>query len=341
MVRVWILLLAISLGTSFCKPLVRTHYDDLAKEEEKKPSWKKRALVIGSAALISVGGWRLAKYLDHVLGRGIMKKLEDAALASRKATPMFYKGNLDKPPLYKLIAPDGSEHWLLGTMHTTGISLDDFPANSKVFEAMDESTAVLFEVNAESVWQLRKSIAESLRIQLSFRAENFNLRAALGDTYMDKLLDQFSSTVRLDLTLQGIDLEKFSPTKAHFLLEGTSLATAFGQPGAAMDVQLMRRARQAGKRVVTLETGKVQAEIVKRSAEIEVPVEQLRKFIDDGGIEGRAKKLLEARDAYGQGDIGRVDDLLDITPDLKKFMFDDRNLEWVKKRENSAKLSAR
>ena len=215
--RVLILLLAFSLGISSCKPIARSHYDHLTEEEEEedKPNWKKRALFFSSAALITIGGWRLAKYLDHILGRGIMVRAEKAALASRETAPMFYKGKFDKPPLYKLIAPDGSEHWLLGTFHITGISLDDFPVNSKVFEAVNESSAVLFEVDMESLWQIRKAIVEGIKIQTAYKTANFNLRSVLGDNYMGKLLSEFDSTKRLEFSQQGIDLEKLSPSQAY------------------------------------------------------------------------------------------------------------------------------
>ena len=121
---------------------------------------------------------------------------------------------------------------------------------------------------------------------------------------------------------------------------------AFGEQGAAIDVQLMRRSRQAGKKVVALEKGSEAAEILKKLAAIEVPVARLLKFIDDGGIRHNATKLLKARDAWGQGDLESIRTLFDrssgvITEELEKLVIDDRNLNWVKRSKNSAKLPAR
>ena len=69
-------------------------------------------------------------------------------------------------------------------------------------------------------------------------------------------------------------------------------------------------------------------------------MEDLRKFLDDGGIAGRAQKLLEARDAYGQGELGMattnlasISESVSMSSDVEKILLDDRNIRWVKSKK--------
>lgn len=346
-VKASIFLLVISLGISSCDPVAYAHYDiPTEKDDHDNPILKKEkldagsiAFIVGGATLAATGVWRIAKYLDHKLGQRMLENAEDTFLAARKHAPMFYKGNIDKPPLYKLIAPDGSEHWLLGSMHPGGVSLDHFPANSKVFEAIDESSTVFFEYDAGSAWQtltFSAQFRQQTRYQKAIRTDDFDLRATLGDAHMEKLLDQYDSATLAELSELGIHVDRLSPTQAFEALNNSSYMYAFGLSDMLMDAQLMLKSRQAGKKVIGLAKGKDQANAFKTVSESKVTVEDLKKLLDDGGIKARAKKLLEMRDAYGQGDLERATSINNgMLPSnfAEKTLLDDRNIKWVKSKK--------
>ena len=284
-----------------------------------------------------VGGW--LKHLDILFGRGLLEQVEKAALKSRQTARMFYKGVFDNPPLYKLIAPDGSEHWLLGTMHTTGISLDDFPQNSKVFSALRETTVLLPERDVEAFFkdnhdELLQYVKKKIFTSKAASQPNtgFDLRGALGDEYMEKLLKEFGDGN--DKALLKMGIEKFSNAQVLNLLDGAAVKLAFGDEGVMMDAQLIRRFRQGrGRKVIGLESGKDITAALKNAPEDDVAVDSLKKFLDDGGIENRAKQYLQARDAYGRGNVTEAGKLLDgYRSDVEhnKVVVDGRNLAWVK-----------
>ena len=343
MTRILILLLAFSVGISSCKPIARSHYGHLTEEEEKnKPNWKKRALVFGSAALVAVGGWKLAKYLDQKLGRGVLSQIGEPTSAPHnsasihKSNPLrvskLYDGKFDKPPLYKLIAPDSSEHWLLGTMHA-GINLSDLPANSKVLKALDESTSLLCEVDLVSMSPHEK-IALGLKMDTAYKTANFDLRAALGDDYVNKLRNEFGSEKISELYQHGIDFEKLSPTQVHLLIGEIARSKAFGEHVSSIDEQLMRRALQKSSKVIELETVEVHSDMIMRLAKTETSAETLRKLIDDGGIRHYTSQFMKMRDAWGRGDVDAMlrnntgSSSLDLP--IMKELLDERNLNWVK-----------
>ena len=345
--RILILLLSLSLGISSCKPIARSHYDHLTEEEEKnKPNWKKRALVFGSAALVAVGGWRLAKYLDQKLGRGVLSQVGESTLAPHKSTPVrksdpisaskFYDGKFDKPPLYKLIAPDSSEHWLLGTMHV-GVSLYDLPANSRVLKAIDESTSLLCEADLNSMLS-HEAIALALKYETAYKTANFDLRAALGNDYMDRLRNEFGSEGITKLFLRGIDLEKLNPSQVQLLLLEIASSKAFGRQVSSIDEELMSRARKNGKNVIGLETVEDAIDVFMKLMKAETPAEELRKFIDDGGLSHQTFQLMKVRNAWGRGDLDAIRNatggsLYRSNDPRMKALLDERNLNWVKSQE--------
>lgn len=337
-IHIIVCLLVASVVLSACEVIFLTA-NDLAEQQKKKPDWKKGTLILGGTALALLGGWGLVKHLDILFGRGLLEKAEKAALKSRQTASMFYQGTFDNPPLYKLTAPDGSEHWLLGTMHTTGISLDDFPQDSKIFAALHETTVLMPERDVERLFkdshdELLKYIKNKIfTSKASSKPDTgFDLRKALGDEYMEKLLKEFGDGNDKNMLAMGI--EKFSNAQVLNLLNGAAVNLAFGKEGVMMDAQLIRKFRQgSGKKVIGLESGKDITAALKNAPEDDVSIDNLKKFIDDGGILNRAKQYLQARDAYGRGDVAAAGKILDgYSSDLasNKVMIGGRNLAWVK-----------
>lgn len=335
-VRIIACLLVCGVALPACKPVVRT-YDDLTveAEEEEKPNWKKRAVVVGSVSLAAIGGWALVKHLDRVFGRGILKKLEWEAYFERNKVPHYSAGNFDSPPLYKLTAPDGSEHWLLGTMHTAGVSLEDFRYDSKVFTALREATVLLPERDMESFKDLLRLSIKDIKDINMLRKADFDLKGALGDDYMDKLRAE-NALVRNSAQLTSrIDLDKLYPSQALVMLEMHAHTLAFGKGQMAMDVELIRVTRQEGKKVVGLEKTSDLIKTLKTAGSAnEVSVDDLKKYLDAGGAKTRSEQLIQARDAYGRGDIEATMKLLDgnikKSENFNKILLDERNQKWLK-----------
>lgn len=329
------------LFLSSCKPLSRDDYSlTLEEERQRERKWLKRTLVIGGAVAAVVGGYQMLKYLDSILGRKLVLTAEKNALAAREGTPKFVKATPTNPPLYKLTAPDGSEHYLLGTMHTTGLSLDDFPQDSKIFSALNDADVVLPErIEDGFILTQRTGFSIAFRIGKDLASyKKFDLKGELGDEYWQKLTAQSISHSQLH-TRAGISLENMYPSDVISLIEIHGMVKVTNDPlnAVQMDVQLRRLARSKGKKVVGLEklssqmNDIVDAQIELRSV---TTVDDLKRLLDAGGVEHAADRYINMVRRYGEGDLDGVIKhgglgMLDKTPNARKKLLDDRNKKWV------------
>ena len=346
--RISICLLAFAVFITACKPIVRTSdaYQEEKEEERKRMSWKKGALIVAGAGITLFGGFKMAKYLNRILGEKMLQANEVMALLERSLSLRTKKFRIEKEnfPLYKMIAPDGSEHHLLGTFHTTGIGIDDLPANSRTLKIFDESTDFILEYEADSFWNVSKTSAKGMRQQMQDMNANFDLRKALGDEYMDKLSAQLQKNLDVndgdsDLKDYYSAIEQMLPTHALAHLDSLAHQDALGQVGAEMDVQLLRRAREAKKKVSGLEKPGKAANAMFEAGSKARPddtyaINTLKKFIDAGGIENRIKEWDKVRLEYIDGNIESANELVNrygFDDNTKKIMLDDRNQDWIKR----------
>ena len=322
------LLVFVMCMTSACKPIARTSEAYEEDEQRERMSWKKKVLIVAGAGLAVFGSYKMAKYLDRIIGHKMAKDMESMALLQRAAKNFHIEH--DKLPLYKLIAPDGSEHWLLGTIHTTGLSLDDLPNNSRLLNAFEETTTFLPEGEIDSAWAMSLGSIRMARVNMQMMKTNFNLRQALGDEYMDKLNDEISQVIKevktapnfgshakeVDETLKILsNIDRMPPAHALSILDTLSGNAAFGPPGVAMDIQLTLKARVSGKKVLGLEkVSEAMDKLVASTSEAQpddsMAIARLRKFIDAGGITNRIREFEEARAAYVNGDAIKANELL-------------------------------
>ena len=256
------LLVFVMCMASACKPIARTSEAYEENEQKERMSWKKKTLIVAGAGLTVFGSYKMAKYFDRIIGQKIVKNMESMALLRRPPSKNF-RIKHDRLPLYKLIAPDGSEHWLLGTMHTTGLSLDDLPNNSRLLNAFEEVTTFIPEAEMDSVWQLSLVSKQMNRSKMQMMKTDFNLHQALGYERMGKLNYEISQIIKeiktapnsgihakeVKETLEILsNIERMSPAHALSILDGLSGSAAFGPPGVAMDIQLTLKARTSGKK---------------------------------------------------------------------------------------------
>ena len=345
------LLVFVMFMSSACKPIARTSEAYEETEEKKRMSWKKKALILAATGVAVFGSYKLFKYLDRITGQKMLESMETMSRISRGTRNFSIEH--DRLPLYKLTAPDGSEHWLLGTMHVTAISLDDLPADSRVLKAFEEVTTLLPEGELDSARSLLQLSKAQLSVEKTMKTD-FNLRQALGDEYMDKLNDEVSEIIEntkefiegwdnvkdITDTLEEMSkIERMPPAYAFNILESIASTRAWGEPGLAMDVQLISRSRSAGKKVIGLEkvsdmTRKI-VDVANEQAKDPMAIEQLRKFIDAGGIANRIEEMGELRAAYVNGNTSRVMELAHyaIGRDAKKILLDERNHNWIKSRK--------
>ena len=338
------LLVFVMCMTSACKPIARTSkpYED--NEPKEKMSWKKKALIVAGAGLAVFGSYKMLKYFDRVIGQDLIKKAENAAISSR---PIFKKFRIadDRLPLYKLIAPDSSEHWLVGTMHSTALSLDDLPKNSRLLNAFEEVTTFIPEINMDSVLNISQTSAAQARMKMQLMKTDFNLRQALGDEHMGKLDAEISEMIEHIKTapdnkeMLGVlsSIERMQPAHVLSILDSISINSAFGAPGVSMDAQLTLKARASGKKILGLEKASEAIDPLLASVSGARPddaaIDRLRKFIDAGGVTNRIKEVDEARAAYVDGNAIKVNELLTekiLSDDTKKLILDDRNHNWIK-----------
>ncbi len=342
------------LMATACKPIARTSEAYEENERKEKMSWKKKVLIVAGTGLAIFGGFKLAKHLDRIVGQKLLQDIENSALLSRHGAILKnFKLEYERLPLYKMTAPDGSEHWLLGTMHTTGLSIDDLPANSRVLSAFEESTTFLPESEIDSAWRSAKLSIHAAREQMQNMNVNFNLHQALGDEHMHKLNDELSQLLTQVKSEVGIgsntkeiqeaektisSIKQMLPSHALGTLDFISHNLSFGRQGMEMDVQLLRKAREMGKKVSGLEKRGEGVNALITSSSTASPddpaaIERLRRFIDAGGIDNRTREYDEIRAAYVSGDIDRTNKLLSkvMSDDVKKILLSDRNQNWIKR----------
>lgn len=327
------LLIAVALVCNSCKPLVREPAMDLLALEQEKQRNKllKAAAVVGVAALAVFGGQKLWKTvfksngamvvteggvagkgkksfdeLNKELGAKVMLREEEKAIAARSQIATFTKADLSNPPLYRLInTRDGSEHYLLGTMHKIAIILDDFPPNSKILSTLEESTVFIPEVADSPISSLQKAgmniVNEQQKKLEDAIYSGYDFRTELGEKHWEKLVEQLGiSDARL------LRDTSWSAASAQGRLVDKAVATIAGKDGAMMDAQITRIGKEGGKKVIGLESYDEAASMlhnVGKEAENSLDMNSLRALIDKGGEKYVQDNFIKTVNAYGRGDI--------------------------------------
>lgn len=323
------------------------------RKEEEKRTWVKPVVFYGGIAVVAIGGYKLWRFLDYELGKIFHTRYFNSNMKLGHGVRAYAgegaRKTIDAPPLYKLTnLADGSEHYLLGTMHTTAVSLHDFPKNSVVFKALDETTVFMPEL-VMSFSQYRKQVAsfkwknnvlaKAMRKIGKYKPQNYSLRERLGDEHWVKLEKMFAAkpeSIPPTKTLAEFmqELDRSDPEDAISLIMEQGQYHAIGPSLTSIDLQLTALSWEKGKKVIGLETLK-DRRIAQRSQglDISMTTHELQKLIDKGGIDYVKDTTLAMRDAYAAGDLAELEKqgkfFADLQPKLRRALLDERNKKWV------------
>ena len=290
----------------------------------------KQAVYVGGAVAGGIVSWRVLRRLDYKLGQILIDRNEKIARRSRMPLSRFTKVEITDPPIYRLTAPDGSQHHILGTYHNSNISISDFPADSKLFPILEQANILMPERITRFTSVYTYLIKKRLRPRKLFTPQE-KLSEQLGEEYWQKLTQMIAEKPDLKPFEQPLDefmneFDRLTVEDAYQKLMDYGYQYATPLKYLAMDWQLVRYGHKHGKKVIGLETEK-QAFKKLLEAEAEyanhISIDDLKQFIDEGGIDGDADHVLNLIHQYGKGRYERTP----MTGD--KFLLDQRNIAWV------------
>ena len=319
---------------------------------------------ISGSGFANIASWRLLKRLDYKLYEVWSRSAEKTARRHRMALSKFTKMDITDPPIYRLIAPDGSQHHILGTMHISKLSLSDFPTDSKLFpileqanilipERIDESFTSVFRIyyQLNIKHRLPKLSKVLTRSNKAKDIEQPKLSEQLGEQHWQKLtqiiaekpdLKPFEQS--LDKFIQEIDGSTANDIFQRLVKYGNVYVAPFSQ-NLTMDNQLVRYGREHGKTLIGLEDAKQIASVYKAMREAlgrtyrkdisADDVYALKWLIDRGGIDFVGDTVTYSMHLYTKGEIEKSRKWLNlfVREELQavrdEFLFDRRNIAWV------------
>ena len=308
------------------------------ENEDKK---LKQALVVGGTVVAVIVGWPIMRRANYKLFEVAVDKIEKTARRSRMALANFTEVEITDPPLYRLTAPDGSQHHILGTMHISNLSLSDFAKDSKLFPILEQANILMPEfAKARFTQVLKYSLME--RRPTRRLVSQRKLSQQLGEQHWQKLTEMIAEKPDLkpfeqplDQLMAKIDTATAGDVYDKLLRYGFDYATP--TEGLKMDFQLIRYGRQHGKTLIGLETFKQGSSAALKARLTNVAdVNDLKELIDKGGIDYVTDTLTDSIHHYANGALDEsVSALLNALRPARgkaKFdniMLDQRNIAWV------------
>ena len=307
--------------------------------DESKDKRVKQALVIGGVVTGGIVGWRILKYANLKMGRVIDKG--DEAIARRSRMPLANRGagvEITNPPIYRLTAPDGSQHHILGTMHISNISLSDFPKNS-ILPILKQANIMMPEcADITSFTAVIRSRLSPVfkRLRRTWFVPKQKLSEQLGEHYWQELTQMIAKKPdikpfeqSIDEFMADLDASTASDVYLRLVDYGASYASPSPIRGLQMDTQLIRYGREHGKKIIGLETlkeARITMRAHKRILAEEITVDELKKLIDKGGIDYRTKIRRKMIKDYAEGKKLQYN----YSQILQEVMLDRRNIAWMK-----------
>ena len=317
-------------------------FADQTSGNEERRKQLKRGVMWGGAIVGGIVGWRVLRWADYKMFDIYIDGMEKVARRSRMSLARFTKVNISDPPIYRLTAPDGSQHHILGTMHISNLSLSDLPKDSKLSQIVEQANILIPEIAGAR-------FTSALRFQFSLNKVTWRrqfvwqqrLSEQLGDEHWQKLTQMIA---------EKPDLKPFEQPLGRFMDEIDSLdaddvysrLSTYGQnyatpiEGLKMDFQLIRYGREHGKTLIGLETFKqARASFMKTLDASNVGIDDLKRLIDKGGIDYVTEVTIDSIRHYADGNLDEsYKSLKKITPldtrnAVDTFMLDQRNIAWV------------
>lgn len=200
----------------------------------------------------------------------------------------LHNGDIAGPLFYDLTAPDGSKHYLLGTMHV-GVGIDDL--NDAVVSALHDATIFISEITIESFMAKVDSASEKIVMPA-----NYSLKQQLGQDYWLRLRSELPDVA-------SSELDSMHPGDAVYKMLEPAVA---GMPREQLliDLQISIFGRENGKKNFGLDTS-IAPEIVLADTQEDTrktTIADLKEALDNGGIEYVKKFIRDMRVAYLKGD---------------------------------------
>lgn len=317
---------------------------------------------ISSSSFANIASWRLLKRLDYKLYEARNRSAEKTARRHRLALSKFTKIDITDPPIYRLIAPDGSQHHILGTMHTSKLSLSDFPTDSKLFPILEQANILIpervierFSSEFRFYYQLNikhrlPKLSKMLTRSNKAKIEQPKLSEQLGEEHWQKLtqiiaekpdLKPFEQS--LDKFMQKIDRSTADTIFRLLVKSGREYVSPFDHK-LNMDVQLMRYGKEHGKTLIGLEDikqvvsvheamGKALRQAYRQ--DISADVYYLKWLIDKGGIDFVGDTVNYSMHLYTKGKLEEskkwsyLFTRKEVQTVRDEFLLDRRNIAWV------------
>ena len=210
--------------------------------------------------------------------------------------------------------------YLLGSIHL--LKEDDYPLDTRMDRAFQDAEVVVFEVEPDSLQ------APSL--------QNYILENAIcgeGQTLESELGDSVYSIASARAESLGVDLDPLGGFKPWFVSIALSLAEMQRMgfdPARGVEMYFAGKAKEEGKTVLGLETGKYQIGLfvtLTRDEQRDLLVHTLDQLAD---IEVELGKILTA---WRQGDLVVLEETLnrsfDLFPGIRERLVTQRNRDWV------------
>ena len=213
-------------------------------------------------------------------------------------------------PFYDVTAPDGSRHYMLGTIHL-GVGLDDL--SEEVIAALDTADVYVAEMTTAGMerW-LQDTENDNTPI-------GHSLRQQLGEQYWLALRQQLST-----INAQELDRMTVEDVSSK-LLELT--AAKIESEKLLLDLQINNYGEQLGKKIIGLDEHIAPSLLRQEIQALMGDINALKKTIRCGGIPCLQTTLTKMRTAWLQGDLKQMERLTTVDGKVGKYY---RDQAWVR-----------
>jgi len=251
-----------------------------------------------------------------------MALVASAPFAARSA-PMQTHHSLWK------IAGGTNTVYLLGSVHF--LKKSDYPLAPVIENAFSNSAVVVFETD------IGKLQALDVQMQLMKKSQ-----LPAGEKLRQQLSTNTYAAFQEHLKRTGLDeiiFQQFKPALAAMMLEVLAMQKAGLDPSQGLDQHFFELAKQAGKKIVPLETVDFQIDLITGFSPEEGEL-IMKTTLED--IDTTEKLLNELLDSWRNGDSEALQKLLNHAmgdaPAIFKRLVTERNQQWVPKIEEWSRM---
>lgn len=265
--------------------------------------------------LLGVCEVSMGKLVTFALFIGVVSQSYDPSPAlGGRLPPKASSIRFLNPPVRRLIAPDGSIHDIVGTMHFA--SIRNFPKRYDIVAMIERADVLIPETADTSPYPEATATAEANQV-----------RAQLGDKEWRRLLE-----IARMFDINEFDLNRRYPSELIEMVNKASFFTSLRfdlREEDGIDFHVTRIGQEQGKEIIPLEDMAEQMRIqfeVNEKLKATVGIDELQRVLSSGG-----KNALALFNAYGNGDAERALRIEGIVErwEIWKPFFNGRNRTWI------------